>query len=224
MALTKLFFSLDEIALNLADMSFYDIGSVHRAESGNWSGWEEAKQYLEILCDHVEDLQLRTKNDSVFLFEPIDNFVSNRSVIHTISDDPLEQFPPFPIDTKNTKIGLDEIKNWCLKHNLRPSFLFSDSPNPNSELQSFEPHNDLISELALLLKGEHQHQAEELKIAINAWYQASLLIRNSEGSKSYLKLISTQIEKISPKLSKATLDRIAKVSNWNKKGNGIENN
>lgn len=223
MSLKKMFYSLDEICLTLAGLSFYEVQSVSRAESGNWRNWDEAKYYLEVLIEHIELGNIPVKNNTVMVrYRTPDN----KELVKALpaNDPALKSNEYGTISAFETKISYEEVCKWCFKNGIINDYFESDDPFAAFIQKPITFSNnvntpELFTELERLLKGEHSHQAEELKIAILAWFNVTNQIYAGSETKSYLKTLSKEISTLCPSLSKATIDRIATVSNWNKKGN-----
>lgn len=227
----RLFYSIDEIALTLAEC---ECSSVSDAKSGNYTGWELAEEWQEVIIQHLTSGLLFLSDDKYerslgFKYDDILHSTSYFEVftaklkgeedfLRLLSPHQLELFlEPLTervIPTKN-------ITQWAKENGITQWSEQSKDTKHSRTInpQNSTPANDELSpnliEIQKLLDEKHEYQAQELAIAIKAWLSAI------QDPKFNHKAPTQGLDKFIPKEigTDAARKRIAQVANWDKRGN-----
>lgn len=203
------YYAIEEFAMKLADVEV-EAKTIRNAISGNWSNGYLAIEYQQAILELMQDGLVRPQNQGVFAKlkqEDEFHFIKIEDEPEVLTDG------NYIIDTLTTKVYTEDVMKW---HKEQEQLV--NSKLAETDQDDNAPYAELIANVNKLLIGEHPQQAEELRIAVIAWANASSQVQDGHANKGVIKLLTDEIEKVSDTLPDATVKRIAQVSNWNKKG------
>lgn len=233
MNIPQLFYSIDEMALYLAELDPYEVRSVENAIRGNWNGAAIAHKWQVSISQHVETKSLLLRDDYYIehtrMIDDPDFDLATAGMTYSESWSEYDNFirelggtyPPYDKQV----IPIDNIRKWAAQFGIdlwfdtKAALASIDKENKVDIVQNAEKADipqDLL-EIQKLLNGENEHEfyAPELAIALKVWLAA---ISDPYATQHNAK---RRIESHIPVsvTHAAARERIAKVCNWNKDGN-----
>lgn len=232
-------YSINEAALLIAELNPSEVESPGSAKRLNYDGWESAISWHRGISEAIKSKELVPYNGVVFVEASPDSQLVEINNLDYWAD----------LDCFKTRISRSELRRWTSIHDTAPVFLFNMqersiaenmgyenakarflrnevaadderqvSDHSVSASQAFETPPDLL-EIQKLLDGSHEHQAEELALAVKAWLGVSKLYsQDLQSAPSPNKEAAAWLDDNAPNIGPTKRDRIATVVNWNKSG------
>lgn len=213
-------FTLDEFALLMAGIDPSQIeGGVNEAYQLGWHKAVEAKTWLRLI---TETAQLKEFDINECMPVAYDEETGEYVRISA-----SQLTPEWTLHPGRTKVSRAALQRWLLESGYElPDFLSNGLPAAQPQQDTTaqpEPAPAEIPahllEIQKLLDGEHEHKAEELALAINAWLGVSRLYSQGlQSAPSPNKEAVAWLDDNAPEVGPTKRDRIATTVNWDKSG------